>query len=59
MCCATLLPLAALADDATPPQPQGVWVGKGQLGFLASQGNSDASSANAAIDMGLLVDPWE
>ena len=59
-CCAALLPLVALADDPPPPPPpQGVWVGKGQLGFLASQGNTEASSANAAIDMGMLDDPWE
>jgi putative salt-induced outer membrane protein len=57
--CATLLPLVALADDPPPPPPQGVWVGKGQLGFLASQGNTEASSANAAIDMAMLDDPWE
>jgi putative salt-induced outer membrane protein len=58
ICCATMIPLACVADDA-PPQPQGVWVGKGQLGFLASQGNTQASSANAAIDMDLLANPWE
>jgi putative salt-induced outer membrane protein len=59
ICCATMVPLASVADDAPPPPPQGVWVGKGQLGFLASQGNTEASSVNAAIDMALLVDPWE
>jgi putative salt-induced outer membrane protein len=58
--CLTLLPLAAAyADDPPPPQPQGVWVGKGQLGFLAQQGNTQATSANAVIDMSLLEDPWE
>jgi|HubBroStandDraft_6_1064221.scaffolds.fasta_scaffold68135_2 putative salt-induced outer membrane protein len=56
--CLTLLPLAAWADDAPPP-PQGVWLGKGQLGFLASQGNTEATSANAAIDMRMVSDPWE
>ena len=59
LCCVTLAPMAVLADDPPPPPPQGVWTGKGQLGFLASQGNTQSSSANAAIDMGLLVDPWE
>jgi len=59
ICCATMLPLVALADDPPPPQPQGIWVGKGQLGFLASQGNTQAESLNAAIDMGLLEGPWE
>jgi putative salt-induced outer membrane protein len=57
--CLTVLPMAAWADDAPPPPPQGVWVGKGQLGFLASQGNTQSTSANAAIDMSLLLDPWE
>jgi putative salt-induced outer membrane protein len=55
----TMLPLLAWADDPPPPPPQGVWLGKGQLGFLASQGNTQADSANAAIDMALLLDPWE
>jgi putative salt-induced outer membrane protein len=50
----SLLALAAVggawADDAPPP-PQGVWIGKGQLGFLDSKGNSDAESINGNIDM--------
>ena len=50
----TLLALApaaaALADDPPPP-PQGVWIGKGQLGFLDSHGNSDSASLNANIDL--------
>jgi putative salt-induced outer membrane protein len=40
----------ALADEAPPP-PQGVWIGKGQLGFLSSHGNSDAESLNANVDV--------
>jgi putative salt-induced outer membrane protein len=40
----------ALADEAPPP-PQGVWIGKGQLGFLSSHGNSDAESLNANVDL--------
>ncbi|MGH8208241.1 MAG: DUF481 domain-containing protein, partial [Steroidobacteraceae bacterium] len=59
LCCATVVPVLALADEAPPPPPQNVWFGKGQLGFLASHGNSDAKSANAAIDLGLLEAPWE
>ena len=58
-CCATLTSFAALAEDAPPPPPQGVWIGKGQFGLLASQGNSSGESINAGIDMGLLLDPWE
>jgi putative salt-induced outer membrane protein len=43
---------AARADDApAPPPPQDVWIGKGQLGFLDSRGNSDAESINGNIDM--------
>jgi putative salt-induced outer membrane protein len=42
----------AWADDApAPPPPQGVWLGKGQAGFLDSHGNSDAESINGNIDM--------
>jgi putative salt-induced outer membrane protein len=37
----------------------GVWTGKGQLGFLDSQGNTQAESANAALDMALLTGPWK
>jgi putative salt-induced outer membrane protein len=41
-----------LADDApAPPPPMGVWIGKGQFGFLDSHGNSDAESANANLDL--------
>jgi putative salt-induced outer membrane protein len=40
------------ADEApAPPPPMGVWIGKGQLGFLNSHGNSDAESINGNIDM--------
>jgi putative salt-induced outer membrane protein len=40
------------ADEApTTPPPMGVWIGKGQLGFLNSRGNSDAESINGNIDM--------
>jgi putative salt-induced outer membrane protein len=42
--------VAALADDAPPP-PQGVWIGKGQFGFLSSRGNSDAESLNGNVDL--------
>lgn len=65
--CAALLvlagcsPLAALADDPppAPPPPQDVWTGKGQAGYLSSQGNSNAKSANAALDMALVDGPWK
>jgi putative salt-induced outer membrane protein len=48
------------ADEApAPPPPQGVWTGKGQLGFLNSRGNSDAESINANIDMLRYDGPWK
>jgi putative salt-induced outer membrane protein len=42
--------LTAYAEEAPPP-PQGVFIGKGQLGFLSSHGNSDAESLNGNIDV--------
>jgi putative salt-induced outer membrane protein len=52
-----LSPVMAMADD--PPPPQNVWTGKGQAGYMSSQGNSVAKSANAAIDMAYLDDAWK
>jgi putative salt-induced outer membrane protein len=47
----SLIPgIAAWADDAPPP-PQGVFIGKGQFGFLDSRGNSVAESINANLDV--------
>lgn len=54
-----LLPAVALCDEAPPPPPQDVWTGKGQAGLVASQGNTDARTANAALDLGLLDGPWQ
>ena len=48
----------AFADDPPPP-PQDVWTGKGQAGYTSSSGNSEGKSANAAIDMAFLDDPWK
>jgi putative salt-induced outer membrane protein len=53
-----LAPAVALADDPPPP-PQDVWTGKGQAGFVSSQGNTQAQSANAAIDMALVDGDWK
>jgi putative salt-induced outer membrane protein len=36
-----------------------VWTGKGQAGYTSSSGNSEGKSANAAIDMAYLADPWK
>jgi putative salt-induced outer membrane protein len=53
---AALTPVAAMCDDAPPLQK--VWTGKGQAGYVYSQGNTQAKSANAAIDMAYLDGPW-
>jgi putative salt-induced outer membrane protein len=48
------------ADGApAPPPPMGVWIGKGQVGFLNSRGNSDAESINGNIDMWRYDGPWK
>ena len=58
-CLLALAPaLCAWADNAPPP-PQDVWIGKGQLGFLDSQGNSDAVSLNGNIDLLRYDGPWK
>ena len=55
---ALLAPIMAMADDPPPP-PQQVWTGKGQAGYVATQGNSDSKSANAAIDAAYLDGQWK
>ena len=55
-----LLPVAGWCEDAAaPPPPQQEWTGKGQAGYLSSQGNSEAKSVNAALDAGYLDGPWK
>jgi putative salt-induced outer membrane protein len=52
--------LSVWADDApAPPPPQGVWIGKGQFGFLDSHGNSDAESINGNVDMNRYDGAWK
>jgi putative salt-induced outer membrane protein len=46
------------ADDAPPP-PQDTWIGKGQIGFLESKGNSNAESINGNIDVFRYDGPWK
>jgi putative salt-induced outer membrane protein len=53
-----ITPLIAWGDEPPPP-PQDVWTGKGQAGYTSSSGNSEGKSANAAIDLAYLDDPWK
>jgi putative salt-induced outer membrane protein len=52
-------PASSPAAPPPPPPPMGVWTGKGQLGYVASQGNSPAKSANAVLDMSYLENLWK
>jgi len=52
-------PVVAWCDGTPPPPPMGVWSGKGQLGVQNSQGNTQAETANAALDMALLAGLWK
>ena len=48
------------ADEApAPPPPTGVWIGKGQFGFLSSRGNSEAESVNGNVDMARYDGAWK
>lgn len=52
--------LESWGDDAPPPPPpMGVWIGKGQFGFLDSHGNSDSQSINGNIDMSRYDGAWK
>ena len=51
-----MIPCVLYAEDKPA---ENVWTGKGQLGYIASQGNSEAQSANAALDMALISGPWK
>lgn len=48
---------ASSSSSSAPPMR--VWTGTGQLGYVASQGNSPAKSANAVLDMSYLQDAWK
>jgi putative salt-induced outer membrane protein len=58
-CLLALAPAFCAWADNAPPPPQDVWIGKGQLGFLDSQGNSDAVSLNGNIDLLRYDGPWK
>ena len=53
----SLIPAVAMSDDAPPPD--GIWTGKGQAGYVASQGNTNAKSANAALDAARVDGAWK
>ncbi|MFT3904793.1 MAG: DUF481 domain-containing protein [Steroidobacteraceae bacterium] len=53
---ACLAPLLAHADAGADADG---WTGKGQAGLLLSQGNTQAKSANAALDLALVSGPWK
>jgi putative salt-induced outer membrane protein len=54
-----VVPAITVWADEAPPPPQGVWLGKGQLGFLSSKGNSDSESLNANVDVLRYDGPWK
>jgi putative salt-induced outer membrane protein len=55
---AALLPLAAFADDATPP-PSGDWTGTGELGFAMTRGNTRSENLNAKLNFDKEDDTWK
>lgn len=52
-----IVPVATAMAQGT--SPTGVWTGKGQLGWIASHGNTDSQSANALIDIARLQGKWK
>lgn len=59
LCAALLaaLPLAALADDATPAD--GVWSGAGEFGFAAARGNAKSENLNAKLSFKMEDERWK
>jgi putative salt-induced outer membrane protein len=47
------------ASTTPPPPPKGVWMGKGQFGFLDSHGNSDAESVYGKSSGVVSAERWE
>ena len=52
-------PATAFATASTPALVTAHFTGKGQLGVVASQGNAQGTSANAAIDLNYLSGLWK
>jgi putative salt-induced outer membrane protein len=53
------LPTFSSSSSSSSAPPMGVWKGSGQVGFVASQGNAPAKSANAVLDMSYLQNAWK
>jgi putative salt-induced outer membrane protein len=51
--------LWSLAPVQAEDAPTNEWTRKGQVGLVASQGNSEAESANAALDMERVGEKWK
>lgn len=58
LCVMALLPAAAFCAPAATPAPDG-WSGKGQAGGVTSQGNTQSTTFNAALDLALADGPWK
>ncbi len=52
-----LAPVAAVAAPVAKPTEH--FSGKGQVGFVASQGNAQGKSANVALDLNYLTGSWK
>jgi putative salt-induced outer membrane protein len=57
VCAAALCPIAAMSAESAIPE--GVWIGKGQVGLVLSQGNAESKNANAAVDLSRVDGPWK
>lgn len=55
----SLIPALASWAEEAPPPPQGVFIGRGQFGFLDSRGNSIAESINANLDVMRYDGAWK
>jgi putative salt-induced outer membrane protein len=53
------LPTFSSSSSSSAPPPMGVWTGTGQVGYVASQGNSPAKSANVVLDTSYLENAWK
>ncbi len=52
-------PATRAADATAPPSLIPGWAGKGQIGYVMSTGNEDASNADAQLDLAHTSGPWK